>query len=375
MKSSGYLVLAVFFICIGCKKREAESERKTQNSVEFADGLEIRNYGAYTVMKVTKPWPEATRTFTYVCAKSKEHLPDSLAQYTFVQTPVQKIVVSSTTHIASLVALKQSDKLIGFPHLEYISSPEVRNMIATGKIEELSDQESLNFEKTIDLGPQVIVGLSMDNETSKFNQFEKAGIPVLYNADWVETSPLGKAEWVKFFGVLFDREQEADLYFKNIVSEYEKAKQLVSHVKEMPTVLSGSVFQDVWYAPQGESWMAAFIRDAKGTYIWGDTKGIGSLSLSIETVLEKGIEADFWIGPGQFTTYSELGNANKHYREFRAFQQHQVYSYSLKKGPSGGLIFYEDAPNRPDQVLKDLIYILHPEVLPQYHPVFIEALR
>lgn len=341
----------------------------------FANGLEIRNYGDFTVMKVTKPWPEATRIFTYVCAKSRKLVPDSLAQHTFVQTPVQKMVVSSTTHISSLVALKQSDKLIGFPHLDYISSPEVRRLIENGKIAELSDQESLNFEKTIAMEPQAIVGLSMDNETSKFNQFEKAGIPVLYNADWVETSPLGKAEWVKFFGVLFDRQQEAEAYFKNIVSEYEKARELVKSVKKMPTVLSGSVFQDVWYAPQGESWMAAFIKDAKGTYIWGDTKGTGSLSLSIETVLEKGANADFWIGPGQFTTYSELGSANKHYHQFRAFRQHQVYSYSLKKGAAGGIVFYEDAPNRPDQVLKDLIYILHPEVLPNYKPVFIEALQ
>lgn len=375
MKSSGYLLLTLFIICIGCKKKEAESDGKTKNNVEFADGLEIRNYGAYTVMKVTKPWPEATRTFTYVCAGSKENLPDSLAQYTFVRTPVQKIVVSSTTHISSLVALRQSDKLIGFPHLEYISSPEVRNFIAQDKIVELSDQQSLNFEKTIDMEPEVIVGLSMDNETSKFNQFEKAGIPVLYNADWVETSPLGKAEWVKFFGVLFNRQKEADVYFENIVSEYRKAKELVSTVKNRPSVLSGSVFQDIWYAPQGESWMAAFIKDAKGTYIWSDTKGTGSLSLSLESVLEKGINADFWIGPGQFTTYEELGGANKHYRQFKAFQNHKVYSYSLKKGSTGGIVFYEDAPNRPDQVLKDLIYILHPEVLPHYQPVFIEALK
>lgn len=375
MKSSGYLLLTLFFICIGCKKKEAESDKKTGNSVEFADGLEIRNYGTYTVMKVTKPWPEATRTFTYVCGESKENLPDSLAQYTFVKTPVQKMVVSSTTHISSLVALRQSDKLIGFPNLDYISSPEVRNLVTQGKIAELSDQQSLNFEKTINIEPEVIVGLSMDNETSKFNQFEKAGIPVLYNADWVETSPLGKAEWVKFFGVLFGKQKEADAYFKNIVSEYGKAKELVSTVKNTPSVLSGSVFQDIWYAPQGESWMAAFIKDAKGTYIWGDTKGTGSLSLSLETVLEKGINADFWIGPGQFTTYEELGSANKHYRQFRAFQQHKVYSYSLKKGATGGIVFYEDAPNRPDQVLKDLIYILHPEVLPNYQPVFIEALQ
>lgn len=375
MSLSKSLFLIIFFICFSCKKHEEKVVKAVKNSIEFAKGLEIHDYKEFTVITITKPWPKATQTFTYVCGKSKKVIPDSLAQYTFIQTPVSKIVVSSTTHISSLVALNESDKLIGFPHLDYISSPSVRNLIKNGKIQELSDQESLNFEKTIDLQPQVIIGLSIDNETSKFNQFEKAGIPVLYNADWVETSPLGKAEWVKFFGVLFDKQNEAEQYFKNIVSEYTKAKALVENVKTIPTVLSGSIYEDVWYAPQGESWMAEFIKDAKGSYIWADTQGTGSLSLSFESVLEKGIHADIWIGPGQFTSYQELISANKHYKQFKAFQKHKIYSYSLKKGVTGGIVFYEDAPNRPDLVLKDLIYILHPNILQNYQPAFIESLK
>lgn len=371
MKFTPYILIA--FVCLfsSCKKIEENKSTKVQNEIEFADGLEIHNYDGFTVMKVTKPWPNATKTFTYVCSNSKEIIPDSLAKYTFIQTPIQNLVATSTTHISSIVALNESTKLKGFPNLDYISSPVVRTLIKEGKVMELSDQENLNFEKTVDLQPQLIVGLSIDNETSKFNQFEKAGIPVVYNADWVETSPLGKAEWVKFFGVLFDKQKEANEYFQKIVSEYNEAKELVSKINETPTVLSGSIFQDIWYAPQGESWMADFIKDAKGNYIWKDTKGTGSLSLSLEAVLEKGIDADFWIGPGQFTSYQEMLAGNKHYNQFKAFQNKKIYSYSLKKGETGGIIFYEDAPNRPDLVLKDLIFILHPEVLPNYQPTFI----
>ena len=375
MKFTKYLFSATFFVFIGCKKNETVQKTANNNSIEFANGLEIQRYNDFTVMKVTKPWPNATRSFTYVCGNNQQNIPDSLAQYTFIQTPVQNIVVTSTTHISSIAALNESDKLVGFPNLDYISSPSIRGRISEGKIMELSDQQDLNFEKTVDLQPQAIVGLSMDNETSKFNQFEKAGIPVLYNADWVETTPLGKAEWIKFFGVLFDKQDEAQNYFNKIVSDYDRTKALVENVKEQPTVLSGSIFQDIWYAPQGESWMAMFINDAKGSYLWKDTEGTGSLSLSLETVLEKGIDADFWIGPGQFTSYKEMLSANKHYGEFKAFKDKKIYSYSLKKGATGGVIFYEDAPNRPDLVLKDLIYILHPEVLPDYQPAFIEALQ
>jgi len=375
MNLSKYILFTAFFICLSCKKNTEITTVKVKNSIEYANGLEIHNYDGFTVMKITKPWPDATKTYTYICAKSNENLPDSLYKYTFIQIPVSNLVATSTTHIPSLVALNETDKLIGFPHLEYISSEIVRKSIDLGHVKELSDNESLNFEKTIDLQPQVIIGLSMDSETSKFNQFEKAGIPVIYNADWVETSPLGKAEWIKFFGVLFNKQEQATGYFNNIVKEYEDAKKQVEKQQSKPTVLSGSVFQDVWYMPQGGSWMAQFINDAGGNYLWSDTQGTGSLSLSFETVFEKAMDVDFWIGPGEFNSFDQMLAANKHYGQFKAFQQKQVYSYSMKKGATGGLIFYEEASNRPDLVLKDLISIFHPNALPDYQPTFIEPLK
>src|SRR5690606_22968245 len=150
-----------------------------------------------------------------------------------------------------------------------------------------------------------------DSETSKFNQFEKAGIPVIYNADWVETTPLGKAEWIKFFGVLFDKQQEATNFFNKVVKDYTDAKNTVAEQGKKPTVISGSIFQDVWYVPQGSSWMAQFINDAGGNYLWSDSEGTGSLSLSFETVFEKGMNADFWIGPGEFISFNQMKMAHK----------------------------------------------------------------
>ena len=121
--------------------------------------------------------------------------------------------------------------------------------------------------------------------------------------------------------------------------------------------------------------MAQFINDAGGIYLWSNSKGTGSLSLSFETVFEKAMNADVWIGPGEFYTFEQMIAANKHYGNFKSFKNKKIYSYSIKKGPTGGLIFYEDASNRPDLVLKDLISIFHPEVLPDYQPAFIEVLK
>lgn len=375
MKIFTLILISILTTLISCQKKETNISLKTKNDVSFANGLEIHRYKNFTIMKVTKPWPNATKVFTYICANNKNNIPDSLKSYTFIKTPITHIVTTSTTHVSSLAIFDKTNVIKGFPHLEYISNENARKQISQGLITELSDNESLNFEKTIDLKPELIVGLSIDNETAKFNQFEKAGIPVIYNADWVETSPLGKAEWIKFFGVLLDMQDEANNQFNFIVTNYNNAKNLVKNIDKLPTVLSGALYQDIWYAPQGESWMAAFIADAKGNYLWKNETGTGSLSLSLESVLEKGTIADFWIGPGQFVSYEEMETSNKHYSQFKSFKNKKVFSYSMKKGITGGTIFYEDAANRPDIVLKDLIYILHPNTIKNYTPTFIEALK
>lgn len=375
MNNYKYFLLYLVVVLSSCAKKQEKNAAAISNSIVYSSGLEIHNYESYTVMRVTKPWPNSNKIYTYVCASTNVTIPDSLSKYTFIQTPIKSLVATSTTHISSIVALNETDKLVGFPNLDYISSADVRKKIEAQKIQELSDKQSLNFEKTLDLQPQIIVGLSMDSETAKFDQFEKAGIPVIYNADWVETTPLGKAEWVKFFGVLFDKQEEATGYFNDIVKEYISAKKLVENISDRPTVLSGSIFQDVWYVPQGESWMAAFIKDAGGAYLWADTKGTGSLGLSFEAVFEKAMNGNIWIGPGSYESYDQMTASNMHYSKFSSFKNKKIYSYSIKKGPTGGLIFYEDAPNRPDLVLKDLIAIFHPAILPNYQPVFIKALN
>jgi iron complex transport system substrate-binding protein len=139
--------------------------------------------------------------------------------------------------------------------------------------------------------------------------------------------------------------------------------------------MSGALYKDVWYAPGGNSWAAQFIRDANGRYLWDDTEATGSLSLSLETVLSKAGEADFWVSPSQFTSYEEMEQVNRHYPEFRPFRDRNIYTYALSKGKTGGLIFFEVGPNRPDLILRDLIHIFHPEVLPDHDLYFFKPLQ
>ena len=135
------------------------------------------------------------------------------------------------------------------------------------------------------------------------------------------------------------------------------------------------MYQDQWYVPQGESWASLFLKDAKANYLWSDTKGTGGLPLPFEVVLEKAQKADFWIAPGDFSSLQQLADSNPHYTEFEAFKNKKVYSYALNKGAKGGIVFFEWSPTRPDWVLKDLIKILHPELLPNYTTHFYQQLQ
>ena len=194
------------------------------------------------------------------------------------------------------------------------------------------------------------------------------------NGDWNEQSPLGKAEWIKFFGALYGQEKKTNTIFESIKDEYKKTLIVAQKATSNPTVLSGAMFQDIWYMPQGESWASVFLKDARANYLWKDTKGTGSLSLSFETVFEKGQNADFWI-QGQFSSLEEIEKTNKHYTQFKAFKTKKVYSFGNKKGKTGGNLFYELAPNRPDLVLKDILKMVHPELLQNHKMFFIEKLN
>jgi len=204
---------------------------------------------------------------------------------------------------------------------------------------------------------------------------QKSGLKVLLNGDWNEPTPLGKAEWIKLFGALYNKQQEADAFFSKIVKEYLKTAEIAKMAKIKPTILAGDIFEGKWYLPSGTSWGSLLLNEAHSNYLWQETTGTGSLSLSFETVFEKAKDADFWITSGQFSSLQLMTDANPHYNQFKAFQNKKVYSFCGKKGKTGGILYYELGPNRPDIVLKDLVKILHPELLVGYKPFFFEKLN
>lgn len=375
---SVFLLLILIFI--GCKTDQKQEntpllEGGDEVEIKYARGLSIVDFGSYFIITVENPWPNATRSYRYLLAEANAQVPEDVEFDQKIKIPVEKIVVTSTTHIPSLEILEAEDALVGFPGLEYISSEKTRRLISEGKIRELGKNEALNTESLLNLRPDVVIGFSIDGSNKSFNTLQKSGIPVVFNADWTESSPLGKVEWIKFFGAFFGKMEEANAFFEEVEQEYLEAKAHAQNAEERPTVMAGSMYKDQWYLPSGNSWQALFIEDANAEYLFANTDGTGSLSLSLEAVLAEVANADYWVGPAQFTSYKELEEASPHYRQFKPFQEQNIFTFASEKGETGGVIFYELAPNRPDLVLKDLISIFHPQLLPDYKTTFYKPLE
>ncbi|WP_348668160.1 ABC transporter substrate-binding protein [uncultured Polaribacter sp.] len=371
-----FISLMLVFSC----KQEAQKESQKSDSksrIYHAKGFDIVSTNGIKKLQIKAAYQNANTVFEYEVLEEKDVLDNTATPNNEVlAVPIKSIVVTSTTHIPMVELLQEETAIVGFPYAQYISSEKTSALVASGKIKEIGKEGSLNTEILLDLQPELVVGYSVSSVDKSLTMIQKAGIPVVYNGDWLEATPLGRAEWIKFFGLLFDKEKQADSIFNAIETNYLKAKKIALKATIKPTILSGAIMsKDIWNLPAGESFVAQFLKDANLDYLWGNTPGKGSLSLSFESVFEKGKNADFWIAPGYFSSKEQLLKSNQIYAEFEAFKNDRIYTPSTKKGKTGGVIYYELAPTRPDLVLKDIIKITHPNLLPNYALTFFEKME
>jgi len=361
--------ISLFFSCKKeLKKVQNNVEAKNEIKLKYAKGFNIKHFDNYKKLIIKTPYQYSKETFEYILSNTN-------SEFKSIQTPVKSVVVTSTTHIPMLELLGVESKLVGYPNTKYISSKKTRKLIDNGKIKELGNEENMNTELLLDLQPDLVIGFSITSNNKMFTTIEKMGIPVILNGDWLEETPLGRAEWIKVFGALFGKEKEADYIFNIIEKNYLDATNIAFSSDKKPSIISGGLFKDIWNLPAGDSFEAEFLKDANTNYLWKNSTGKGSLSLNIENVFEKGKDADLWVSPSFYTSIEQLEKASEIYPKFKAFKNRNIYSYTIKKGKFGGIIYFEKAPSRPDLVLKDLIKIAHPELLQDYEFTFFERLK
>ncbi|AXG71752.1 periplasmic binding protein [Kordia sp. SMS9] len=388
IKSFFCLLFVISILSFSCKTEKKAPQKETLPSIEksstttenlrHAQKFAIEKTGDITLITVFSPWPNAKKDFKYALIPREKAAAITLNRDEYdaiVLTPIERIVVTSTTHIPTLEMLGVENTLVGFPQTNYISSEKTRSLIDAGKVKDIGQNEQINIELLIDLQPELVIGFSINNSNPTYKTIQKANIPVVYNGDWTEKTPLGRAEWIHFFAPFFQKEAKATKIFTEIEKEYLEAKVLAQKATTKPTILAGIMYKDIWYLPAGESFQATYLKDANADYIWSETEGTGSLSLSIESVLDKAVDADVWIGPGRYKSYENLKEASRLYAEFEAFQNKKIFSTANTVGKTGGTIYYELAATRPDIVLKDIIKAIHPEILPNYQPFFFKPLH
>jgi iron complex transport system substrate-binding protein len=205
---------------------------------------------------------------------------------------------------------------------------------------------------------------TMTSDYGQFKSIEDLGTPVVMNAEYLEEHPLGRAEWIKYMALFFNKQKMADSVFTAIEENYLQTKAKADQLTGVkPTVLSGIVYGDAWFMPAGQNYAAKLLRDAGFNYLWSDDSTTGFLQLPFELVYGKASQADYWIGVGSFKTLVEITSSDKRYGTFSAFQNKKVFTYNARIGAKGGSEFLELGYLRPDIILQDLVKIAHPQLL------------
>jgi len=373
------LFIAVAVILAACHGKEQKAVVSGSDSsrtvLHYAHGFKVAYEGNIKRVVVARPFQGATAGYTYLLVPEGETVPAHNPDEKVIRIPLKSIVCTSTTHIPLLDYLDESAKLVGFPTTDYISSEKTRAQVDAGKVQELGVDKGLNLELLAALKPGMVMGYVTTSDYGQFKKIEELGIPSVMNAEYLEKHPLGRAEWIKFMALFFNKEHQADSVFNAIEKSYLDTKQRADTVRTRPTILSGVVYGDAWFLPGGQNYAATLLRDAGCRYLWENDSTNGFLELSFETVYEKAHNADRWIGPGSYNSLKEIETADRRYANFKAFKEKKVYSYNARIGAKGGSEFLELGYLRPDIILKDLLVIAHPSLIPEHKLFFHEQLE
>ena len=349
--------------CGGGRQASTRDEGDTVR-LRYAKNLTIVRHDGYTEVSLKDPWNQGKTLHRYILAShSAPHSVPGGA--TIIHVPLQRVVVGTSVLCGLIDKLGRRDAIRGVCDVQYVNIPFVQEGCRKGTIADCGSGLAPTLEKIIDLQPDGIC-LSPFQNSGGYGRIEELDVPIIEMADYMETSALGRAEWVRFYGMLLGVEEQADSLFNAVEQDYLRLKQLAAKTsplggdKKGVSILMDKQTGSVWYVPAGQSTIGGIIRDANIRYAWADNGEGGSLPLPFETILEKAGQADIWLfryNAPQPVSYASLLSENAAYSQFRAFQQHRCYGCN-----TATTTFYEDTPFHPNLLLRDFICIAHPEL-------------
>lgn len=372
-------IIILFSACIrSAEEKKITTAARPDNAKIFSDEVEIKYAKGFTVnyentykeVKVLDPFHPGKILARYVLVEEGKAYQGSTDEIV-VRIPLKKIACVSTTHLPFLSILDETNALVGFGGLQYVKNPKVLKRIKENKIKEIGFDHQINKEAVIDLEPDAL--MVYPYEGMDFKSLKKAGISIVYNAEYLEQHPLGKAEWIKFVALFFNKEAEANRYFYEMEERYLSVKKAAMEQKSRPTVFSGKAFKGTWHVPGGKSFAAAFIRDAGGDYLWGKDEHNNVIPLNFESVLDTALHADTWLLIGEYNgkySLNDLKQEDERYAAFDAFSNKSVlYCNSFYTD------YFGDGVAEPDVILKDLAHFFHPGLYKNYSPKYFKRLE
>jgi iron complex transport system substrate-binding protein len=346
-------------------------------TVADAVGFKVDYFKNYKVVTVLNPWLGAQEQFQYVLVQCGTPRPSGFDKAPTIEVPAKSVIAMSTTELPALEQIGALDKLVALDSLLYVNNSTVSKMIEAGKLKEIGSGAQVNVEQVVALKPDIV--FTSGSASPEYNAHPKlleAGIDVALDGSYVERSPLGRAEWNKFIALFFNREAAATKAHDEVRSAYNMLADKARAAQTKPIVFNNLPYQDDWFVPGGDSYVARLLSDAGASYIWADEKSVDSIPLKMEQVLDKAGKADVWLinAFGVYTDTSALLATDPRFGEFDALKNKNVWNYDRRVNANGGNDYFETGAARPDLVLMDLVYIFHPGLAPDHKPMFYRKL-
>ena len=363
--------LVLFTASCGSRHRAAPPEKASRSkvSVSKAQRFTLELTDSCTILRIIDPWQGASNIeqVYYLVKHSQNHLRLSDTSR-LIHVPVRRIICTSTTHIAMISALGQAGSIAGISGTQYVYNRELTSAVMSGRVPDIGYDAGINNELIMHINPDLYVMYGVGAEGEGYTgKLREAGIRIMFDADYLEDDPLGKAEWIKVFGALFCKESSADSIFKEISESYNGLRDYISeHISSKPVVILGLPFRDKWYISPGNSYISRLIEDAGGNYLWHDRKSTVSIPCSLEEVYLQSRQAEFWLNTGTVSKRNEIAGFDPRLADFPPYISGNIYNNNRRTSPGGGNDYWESGTLNPQIILKDIASILHPSLFPDY---------
>lgn len=369
-----YLLVVIIACSCGRTAQQATDEQTPDSTlaISYATGFKLDYFPHYKRITVFNPWQKGKILSTYYLVTADSiQTPDAALT---IQIPLRSIAVTSCTHFEFLRLIDALNTVTGVCNPELIYNDTLRQACKNGHIVSLGNAFNTNTERLLHLNPDALMLAHYNQQDENGKRLQSAGIPLIYNNEWTEPSLLARAEWIKLVATFYDKEQVACNLFSNTEQRYNAIKAIAKKAQYHPTVLAGGNFKGTWYVPGGQSYMGQLFADAGADYFYKNDSTTGSLPLNFETVLHHFAKADVWLN-APVASLQELYNMDERHHLFKSAQQQRVYGFFARTKAGGANDFWESAVAHPDIVLKDVVWALHPKLLPDYQPKYLIKLK